>query len=281
MGAAPRTPDAMPEHTSFLTYLLARFPALRENAHNVGLSFVGHHEVDYRGLEPIFMSLLVILLLAYLAGEARPGLRQLDESVVPEDKLTLRTFFEAFFGFFYTMAKDVMGPVNAKRYFPLIGGSAGFIFFSNAIGMIPGFNPPTSSLNVTLGCASLVFIAFNYYGIKENGWAYIAHLAGPKWYLAPLIFPIEVISTCIRPITLSIRLMVNMAVDHLVGAIFLGLIAVLVPIPLSFLALIVVAVQTLVFCLLTSIYIGLATEKHEHDHGEHGAAHGHAAHAHH
>jgi F-type H+-transporting ATPase subunit a len=176
------------------------------------------------------------------------------------------------------MAKDVMGPVNAKRYFPLIGGSAAFIFFSNAIGMIPGFNPPTSSLNVTLGCAALVFIAFNYYGLKENGWGYVAHLAGPKWYLAPLIFPIELISTCIRPITLSIRLMVNMAVDHLVGAIFLGLIAVFIPIPLSFLALIVVAVQTLVFCLLTSIYIGLATEKHEHEHGE---GHGHAAAAHH
>ena len=110
---------------------------------------------------------------------------------------------------------------------------------------------------------------------------YIAHLAGPKWYLAPLIFPIEVISTCIRPVTLSIRLMVNMAVDHLVGSIFLGLVAVLLPIPLAFLALIIVAVQTLVFCLLTSIYIGLATEKHDHgEHAEHGAGHGHPAAAH-
>lgn len=270
----------MPEHTSFLTYLLARFPALRENAHNVGLSFIDHREVDYRGLEPIFMSLVVILLFAYLAGEARPALRQLDDAVIPEDTLTLRTFFEAFFGFFYNMAKDVMGAANAKRYFPLIGGSAAFIFFSNAIGLVPGFSPPTSSLNVTLGCASLVFIAFNYYGLKENGWGYLAHLAGPKWYLAPLLFPIELISTCIRPVTLSIRLMVNMAVDHLIGSIFLGLVAVFLPIPLSFLALIIVAVQTLVFCLLTSIYIGLATEKHEHEHGEPASAHGHAATAH-
>ena len=88
-------------------------------------------------------------------------------------------------------------------------------------------------------------------------------MAGPKWYLAPLVFPIEVISTCVRPCTLAIRLMMNMAVDHLVGAIFLGLVAVFVPIPLMFLGIIVILVQTLVFCLLTSIYIGLATEHSE------------------
>lgn len=256
----------MPKHTSFLTYILAKFPALRENAHNVGKTIIGHHEVDYRGLEPIFMSLFVMLLLTYLAVEVRAQFRQIDDAVVPEEKLTLRTFFEAFFGFFYNMARDVMGPENAKRYFPLIGGSAAFIFFSNAFGLVPGFNPPTSSLNVTLGCALLVFLAFNYYGIKENGWGYIAHLAGPKWYLAPLVFPIEVISTCIRPVTLSIRLMVNMAVDHLVASIFIGMVAILVPVPIAFLAIIVVVVQTLVFCLLSSIYIGLATEKADHHH---------------
>jgi len=194
----------------------------------------------------------------------RDQYRRLNESVIPDDTLTLRTFFEAFFGYFYDMAKDVMGPANAKRYFPLIGGSAAFIFFSNALSLVPGFNPPTSSLNVTMGCALLVFLSFNYYGLKENGWAYLTHLAGPKWYLAPLVFPIEVISTCVRPVTLSIRLMVNLAVDHLLGSIFLGMVALLVPIPLQFLAIIVVTVQTLVFCLLSCIYIGLATEKAEH-----------------
>jgi F-type H+-transporting ATPase subunit a len=254
----------MPEHTGFLTYLLAKLPGLRENAQNLGKTFIGGHEIDYRGVEPIFMSLLVIIVLVLLASEVRAQYRRLDEAVVPDDKLTLRTFFEAFFGYFYGMARDVMGPTNAKRYFPLIGGSAAFIFFSNASALIPGFNPPTSNLNVTAGCALLVFLAFNYYGLKENGWGYIAHLAGPKWYLAPLIFFVELISTCVRPVTLSIRLMVNIAVDHLVASIFLSLIALFVPVPLMFLAIIVIVVQTLVFCLLTCIYIGLATEKADH-----------------
>ncbi|EYF06661.1 F0F1 ATP synthase subunit A [Chondromyces apiculatus] len=256
----------MPEHTGFLTYLLAKFPGLRENARNIGHSFVGHHPIDYRGLEPIFMSLLVMIVFILLAIEVRAKFRRLDETVIPEDKLTLRTFFEAFFGFFYTMARDIMGADSAKRYFPIIGGSAAFIFFSNMTSLLPGFNPPTSSLNVTVGCALFVFIAFNYYGLKENGWAYVAHLAGPKWYLAPLIFPVELISTCVRPVTLAVRLMVNIGVDHLVGTIFLGLIAVLIPVPIMFLAVIVILVQTLVFCLLSCIYIGLATEKAEHHH---------------
>jgi F-type H+-transporting ATPase subunit a len=230
----------------------------------VGQSFVGHHQVDYRGIEPIFTSILVILLVVFLAASVRSEFRRLDDAVIPDETLTTRTFLEAFFGYFYDMAKDVMGARNAKRYFPLIGGSAAFIFFSNCLALIPGFTPPTSNLNVTLGCALLVFISFNAYGLKENGWGYLKHLAGPAWYLAPLIFPIEVISTCVRPVTLSIRLMINMAVDHLVGTIFLGMIAILVPVPLMFLAIIVILVQTLVFCLLTSIYIGLATENAEH-----------------
>ena len=256
----------MPEHTSFLHYLLAMLPGLRQNAHNLGTALLppSAHSVEYRHLEPILASVLVMAFVLYLASSVRGEFRRLDDSVVPDETLTTRTFLEAFVGYFYAMAKDVMGARSAKRYFPIIGGAALFIFFSNSMALLPGLNPPTANLNVTAGCAVFVFIAFNYYGVKENGWGYLAHLAGPKWYLAPLVFPIEVISTCVRPITLAIRLYINMAVDHLVVAIFLGLVAVLVPIPLMFLGLIVIVVQTLVFCLLTSIYIGLATEHAEH-----------------
>lgn len=253
----------MPEHTTFLHYLIARLP-VRENASNLGKSFVGGHQVEYRGLEPLFMALIVMIVIALLAREVRGTYRRLSESTVPEDTLTLRTFFEVFFSFFYNMAKDVMGEEKAKRYFPLIGGSAIFIFCSNLLGLIPGFSPPTSSLNVTLGCGLVVFIAFNVYGIKEVGiGAYLKHLCGPNIALAPLLFFVELISLCVRPATLAIRLMLNMAVDHMLVAIFMGLIALLLPVPLFFLGIIVIAVQTLVFCLLTSIYIALATEKHE------------------
>lgn len=67
-----------------------------------------------------------------------------------------------------------------------------------------------------------------------------------------------------RPVTLAVRLMLNMAVDHLILGIFLALVAVFVPLPVMALGIVVVIVQTLVFTLLTSIYIGLATEHEEH-----------------
>ena len=160
---------------------------------------------------------MIVCWSSLLALRTRATLADVDQRGVPDDKLTLRTFMEAFVGYFYGIARDVMGPKRAKRYFPIIGGSACFIFFANLMTLIPGFSPPTSSLNITLGCALTVFILFNYYGLQANGFGYVKHLAGPKWYLAPLIFPIELISTCVRPVTLSIRLMVNMAVDHLLG----------------------------------------------------------------
>jgi F-type H+-transporting ATPase subunit a len=263
----------MPKHTGFLTYLLAQFPALKENANNVGKTVFRGDDVTYRGLEPIFMSMLVILLVIVLASRVRAKFSKINEAVVPDETLTLRTFFEAFLAYFYGMATEIMGKKKAKRYFPLIGGAALFIFFSNSTALIPGFNPPTANLNITLGCALVVFLSFNYYGLKENGLDYIKHLAGWGVFknpvasiaLAILMFPIELISTCVRPVTLSIRLMLNMAVDHMIGAIFLGLVALFVPVPLALLAIVVVLVQTLVFCLLACIYIGLATEK-AHDH---------------
>jgi F-type H+-transporting ATPase subunit a len=254
----------MPEHTTFLTYLLAKFPALQANAENIGYSFVGHQEPTWRSFEPVITAFLVIVAVTLMAARTRSRLADVEASVIPDDTLTLRTFMEAFVGYFYGIARDAMGPKRAKRYFPIVGASAFFIFFSNILTLIPGMSPPTSSLNVTLGCALVVFILFNYYGLQANGLGYVKHLAGPKWYLAPLIFPIEVISTCVRPVTLSIRLMINMAVDHLLGTIAIGIVALFVPVPLMFLGAIVIVVQTLVFSLLTSIYIGLATEHEEH-----------------
>src|SRR4051812_30868048 len=117
----------MPEHTTFLTYFLAKFPALRENADNIGYSFIGHRDPSYRSFEPIVTSLLVIVIVTILGLRARRTVADVERAVVPDDTLTLRTFMEAFIGYFYGIARDVMGPKRAKRYFPIVGGSACFI----------------------------------------------------------------------------------------------------------------------------------------------------------
>src|SRR5262249_44802056 len=113
-------------------------------------------------------------------------------------------------------------------------------------------------------------VTTHIYGLKENGINHIKHLFGPIPWLAPLMFPIELISHMARPLSLGIRLMANMMADHLVLTIFLGLLpgalALFIPIPLPMylLGTIVVVVQTLVFCLLSTVYISMAIEHTEH-----------------
>jgi F-type H+-transporting ATPase subunit a len=263
----------MPEHTSFFTYLVAMFPALGENLHRMGQTVSGR-PLGAHDAEPLVASAFIMALLLFVAARTRSVIANHDKSVIPDASLTLRTFMEILVGSFYDTMKDMMGPRRAKRYLPLIGTCACFIFFSNFMGLIPGFNPPTSSWNITWGCAIVVFVMFNYYGFKENGFAYIKHLAGPVIWLAPLIFPLEVFSTCLRPFTLSIRLMLNLAVDHLLLAIMVGVFPLFLPIPFMLLGTLIAVIQVLVFCLLSAIYISLATE-HEEGHGD--AGHGHVA----
>ncbi len=255
----------MPEHTSWLTLILAYMKqTLAHNADLLGTSVIGHVSPTWHSFEPLFAALFALILVLGFSFVARAKLVKADEAVVPDSGLTIRTFVEAFLEYCYELAKSVLGPERAKKYFPIIGTSAMFIFFANVLALLPGFPVATSSLNVTLGCALVVFVLFNLYGLIENGWSYLKHLAGPAWYLVPLILPIEIISLCVRPITLAVRLMLNMSVDHLILSIVLGLFAVLVPVPLMVLGILVVVLQTLVFTLLTCIYIGLATEHEEH-----------------
>lgn len=256
----------MPEHTSFLTHLVLAHmkDTLSENAHALGQTMIGHHPVTWHGFEPLATSLLIALVLLLVAFSVRSSLARVDTAVVPDESLTLRTFVEVFLDYFYNLAKDVMDAKRAKKYFPLIATSACFVFCANVMALLPGFPIATTSLSITLGSALVVFILFNFYGLKENGFGYIKHLAGPVWYLAPLIFVIEVISLFVRPLTLALRLMLNMAVDHLLLAIFMGFLTVLLPLPVMILGCLVVLIQTLVFTLLTCIYIGLATEHEEH-----------------
>jgi len=236
---------------------------LEHNANLLGRSFVGGVEPNWQSWEPIVASLFVMLIIVLVSLYVR-GQVSHKGSILPESKLTLRTFLEIFLEYFYEMARSVMDADRAKKYFPLIGGAATFIFFSNLLALVPGMPVPTSNLNITLGCALVVFLMFNLYGIKEQGFGYLKHLAGPVWYMAPLIFPIELISIVVRPITLAVRLMLNMAVDHLILSIFVGMVALLVPLPVMLLGVLVLMVQTLVFTLLTCIYIGLATEHEAH-----------------
>jgi len=139
-----------------------------------------------------------------------------------------------------------------------------FILFGNLLGLVPGLLPPTDVISTNIVLAVIVFFATHIYGIRKNGFEHIRHMMGPMALLAPLIFPIELISHLARPLSLTLRLFGNMVGDHKVLTIFLGF-GILLPLPVMVLGIIVCVVQTLVFCLLSTVYIGMAIEDlHEH-----------------
>jgi F-type H+-transporting ATPase subunit a len=139
-----------------------------------------------------------------------------------------------------------------------------FILICNLLGAIPGVPPPTTHPEVPLGLAVLTFLYYNFHGIRAQGLiGYLKHFAGPVWWMAWLIFPIEVVSDLARVMSLTIRLYANMFASDLVTLVFFSLIPIAVPAIFLGLHVAVSVIQAFVFMLLTMIYLSLATA-HEH-----------------
>lgn len=220
----------------------------------------------------------VAVILIFLAMRANKQLGSAADPVVPDRTMTARNFMEIFVEQFAVLADGVIGP-GGRKYAHVYGAFFLFILFSNFLGLLPGFSPPTSNLNVTLGLGLCSFVLFNYYGVKSQGVGpYLKHFMGPVLFVAPLIFVLEVIGAIIRPVTLGLRLAANMSADHLVIGIFTDLTKLLIPVVFYMLGALVCVLQAFVFTLLSMIYVSLAVAGHgEHDdHGEHAEhAHGH------
>lgn len=139
-----------------------------------------------------------------------------------------------------------------------------FVIFNNLLGLIPGVVTPTSAPVVPLGVACCTFIYYNFYGMREQGvFGYLKHHAGPIWWIAPLLFPIEVVSNLARVMSLTIRLYANMFASDMVTLVFFSLIPVAIPAVFLGLHAFVSLIQAYVFMLLAMIYLGIATA-HEH-----------------
>ena len=146
---------------------------------------------------------------------------------------------------------------------PLFGFFFLFIWIQNLLGLIPGFLPPSQDLNNTLALGVFSFLAYNFYGFREHGWAYLKQFVGPVLFLAPLFIFIEVLSHIFRSVSLGFRLFGNMMGDHIVIGIFLDMVPFLIPVIFYFLGLFVCTLQAFVFTILSMVYVSLAIS---HDH---------------
>lgn len=223
-------------------------------------------------LTHVVFAVVALLVIVVLASIARRAYATREGELIPEDHLTVRNFFEAIFDSLYNMMENMMGRKYARQFFPLIGSLGIYILISNLMGLLPGFMAPTSNLNTNLACGVVVFVFYNYVGLRENGVDYLKHFMGPILALAWFIGPIELVGHAFRPLSLSIRLAGNLTGDHEVLSAFGGLaelifkVPILLPVPFLFLGLLVAVIQTVVFCMLSSIYITLAVEHHEEHH---------------
>jgi F-type H+-transporting ATPase subunit a len=174
---------------------------------------------------------------------------------------------------------------HPERHIPFVGSIGIFVLMSNLMGVFPAFSSPTKNQTVPLACAILTFLYFNWQGIRQLGpGKYVAHFAGPVPWLAPLIFPVEIISTSARILSLTVRLWANILASDLIYSIFLmlfvnlstwgwsktpvlGVVLAVLPatLPIAFIGLhiFVAIVQAYIFTILPSVYLGLATaEEH-------------------
>jgi len=216
----------------------------------------------------IYAACLVFILLAIMALIAKVRLSNLEDHIIPSKKFGVVNFLEIFIEAVLGLMKDVIGK-DYKRHVPLIGSLALFIFFSNFLGLIPGFVPPTDNLNTTFACALVVFLWFNYYGLRTHGIGHITHLLNPLgtkagWLFCWFFGPVEILGLLVRPVSLAVRLACNMIGDHAILFAFAGIFPLLLPLPFYALGTLVCILQTMVFCILSCIYIALHTAEAEH-----------------
>lgn len=203
---------------------------------------------------------IVVAIVAWL-GTAR--IRSGQASPVPTGNFDLQTILEGIVGMVLSFLESIVGH-EGRRFLPLLGTFALFILFSNLLGLVPGFLPPTEHLGTTAVLGLTVFVVTHVVGVKASGAGYVKHFLGPVWWLAIIMLPIEIISHLARPLSLSVRLFGNMYGDHQVFGLFSSLVPLVVPVLAMGLGLFVALIQTFVFCLLTMMYIAGAVVHEEH-----------------
>jgi F-type H+-transporting ATPase subunit a len=246
----------MQEHEIWLTRLFNDHLA---GLGNTFLGWVGMPAEPRPWANFITMQILVVAIIVVVFAVLRTRL-----SVDRPGKF--QQTFELIYEFVRDQAEAQLGHHQAPRYLAFFGMLFVFILFGNLIGIIPSLESPTMYVYVPTGCAVATFLFYNAVGIREVGLVkYLKHFAGPIWWLAWLMVPIEIFSHLARPLSLTLRLFANMFAGEQVLIIFLGLTKLVVPVAFMLLHIFVALLQAYIFMLLAMIYVG-SSITHEGEH---------------
>jgi F-type H+-transporting ATPase subunit a len=198
----------------------------------------------------MWLCMIVLIFFGWLAGKS--------VSMVPD---TSQNVFETLVSGLEDFVVSITGE-EGRKSFPLVITIFLFVLLGNLFGLLPGFFPPTASINTTLACALIAVGWSHVIGLQHHGVKYIKHFLGPIPIMIPMFLPIEIVSHIARVLSLTFRLFGNMAGHELVVGILLLLAgAFLVPLPIMALGAFVALVQAFVFFLLATMYIAGAIEE--------------------
>ena len=210
------------------------------------------HPADYHHVTYMWLVMGILLVSSVIFGKG--------VQLIPKKG---QNFSEVIIDGLENFIVGITGP-EGRAFIPFLATVFLFILVSNLIGLIPGFFSPTADLNTTLALALCTFVFTHIIGIKYHGAKYIKHFLGPVWWLAPLLFPIELIGHLARIMSLSVRLFGNIfGKETVLTILFLLAGLYLAPLPILFLGILVSFIQALVFTLLSTIYF-VGSMEHAH-----------------
>jgi len=243
----------MPEQL-WLTALLNKYLAGPANA-LLGLFHVhaAYPEAPFTNYVTMELLVFVLLILFFIAVRVRLSV---------DNPGALQHMIEGINGFVSDQSHEVIGH-EYEQYVGYLTVLGLFILVGCLIGLIPGLETATAAPSVPLGCALVTWFYYHFYGIRKNGFSYIKHFLGPVWWLAPLMFVIEVCSHLARVLSLTIRLFANMFASDMVILVFFTLFPIAIPVIFMLLHAGVAVIQTYIVVLLATVYIGEAVA-HEH-----------------
>lgn len=225
--------------------------------------------IEIGGVDVSFTNSSLFMVLAVVVSTCLLGLCLRKRSIVPNVPQSL---VEGLYEFVQNLLRENVG-VEGLKYFPFIFTVFTFVAFGNVLGLFPYSFTFTSHLTA-VGCLSIIALLFNVYiGIskKKIGWLRTFLPKGIPFALAPLIVPIEMISFLSKPFSLTVRLVANMTVGHIMLKIIAGFVVglgVLGAVPLLFNSAIICfeifisLLQAFIYTVLSCIYLGDAIHEH-------------------
>ncbi len=219
-------------------------PVLLSTIFDMDYVTIGGQLVEFKH---VFYTWIGMAFLFYVAYRVRKNI-----TMVPGK---LQNFFEAVIGTIDDFVCTNLGEKDGPKFVPLLAVIFIYIITLNLMGLLPGFDAPTANLNTTVSMALIVFVYYNFIGMKRWGFHYVNHFTGPSKALIPLMFPLEVVSHMSRPLSLSLRLFGNIRGEEIVIILAFVMAPILGSLPIYALFLLGKSMQAFVFFMLTMFYI--------------------------